>query len=149
FSELAQGRAPSSAVVLAVDLCFLVVFFVMTYAFGFASKLLFVFLLDIDVLYVFRIVRELTHTTLLNLPIAVAVVVLMGIALYIAFGLVLANAAGRALLPIAGPLFRARALEAPVAQAPRPDLSAARHGYGPADDTQRIPFSRPISASPN
>src|SRR5262249_10974012 len=55
LSELAQGRVPSSVVVLAVDVCFLLVFFVMTYAFGFASKLLFAFLADILVLYALRI----------------------------------------------------------------------------------------------
>ena len=105
LSELAQGRVPSSVVILSVDLCFLVVFLVLTYAFGFFSKLLFVFLLDIDLLYVLRIVREVSHAPSLGLPIALVTVALMAIALYIAFALVLTNASGRALLPIGGPLF--------------------------------------------
>lgn len=124
LTELSQGRVPSSAVVLAVDACFLVVFFVMTYAFGFFSKLLFVFLVDIDLLYVFRIAREVTHIQALGLPIALATIALMAIALYIAFALVLTNASGRALLPIGGPLFRAgplatvTAVSGPPASAP-------------------------------
>lgn len=109
LSELSQGRVPSSAVILAVDLCFLVVFLVMTYAFGYFSKLLFVFLLDIDLLYILRIVREVAHVQALALPIALVTVALMGIALYIAFALVLTNASGKALLPIGGPLFGAAA----------------------------------------
>jgi succinate-acetate transporter protein len=103
--ELSEGRVPSSAVILSVDACFFVIFIVMTFAFGYFSRLLLVFLLDIDVLYVFRIARELTHIQALGLPIAGATVVLMLIALYIAFALVLANASGRALLPIGGPVF--------------------------------------------
>jgi succinate-acetate transporter protein len=120
LTELSQGRVPSSAVILAVDVCFLVVFLVMTYAFGFFSKLLFVFLLDIDVLYALRIVREVAHVQALAIPIALATVVLMALALYIAFALVFVNAAGRALLPMGGPLFRAGpvAAQAPAQPAP-------------------------------
>lgn len=109
LSELAQGRVPSSAVVLAVDACFLVVFLVITYAFGYFSKLLFVFLLDIDLLYMLRIGREVAHAPSLGLPIAIVTVALMAIALYIAFALVLTNASGRALLPLGGPLYGAGA----------------------------------------
>lgn len=104
---LAGGAAPSGAVILAVDACFLLIFVVMTYAFGFFSRLLFVFLLDIDVLYLLRIAKELLHSPSLALPIALSTVVLMFIALYIAFSLVLANASGRVILPIGAPLFKA------------------------------------------
>lgn len=107
FRELSEGRVPSSTVVLSVDICFLVIFVVMTFAFGFFSRLLLVFLLDIDVLYVLRIAKELTHVQALGLPMAGATVILMGIALYIAFALVLVNASGRAILPIGGPVFTA------------------------------------------
>lgn len=104
---LAGGAAPSTTVVLAVDACFLLVFLVMTYAFGFFSRLLFVFLLDIDLLYALRIAKEVFHAPGLGIFVALATVVLMAIALYIAFSLVLANAAGRVILPIGGPLFKA------------------------------------------
>jgi uncharacterized protein len=105
FKELSEGRVPSSAVILAVDACFLIIFVVMTFAFGFFSRLLLVFLLDIDLLYICRIARELTHIQALGLPIAGLTVLLMFIALYIAFALVLANASGRSILPIGGPVF--------------------------------------------
>ncbi|MCW5835565.1 MAG: GPR1/FUN34/YaaH family transporter [Labilithrix sp.] len=114
--EIAEGRVPSSAVVLSVDACFLLIFLVMTYAFGFFSRLLLVFLLDIDLLYVARIARELTHLQELGLVVAAATVILMLIALYIAFALVLVNASGRSILPIGGPLFKAT--PPPAANAP-------------------------------
>lgn len=104
---LANGKAPNSGIILAVDCAFLLIFVVMTYAFGFFSKLLLVFLLDIDLLYSMRIARELTHTTALSMPIALSTVALMFIALYIALALVLANASQRQILPIGGPLFKA------------------------------------------
>jgi succinate-acetate transporter protein len=112
LSELSQGRVPSSSIILAVDVCFLLVFFVMTYAFGFFSRLLFVFLLDIDLLYILRITKEVLHVPALGLGIALSTVALMGISLYIAFSLVLANASGRMILPIGGPIFTPKAPEA-------------------------------------
>ncbi len=103
--QMAEGRLPNPAVVLSVDITFLVIFLVMTVAFGYFSKTLFVFLLDIDALYVLRIAKEVFHAPALALPIALATVALMAIALYIAFALVLNPVAGRAVFPIAGPLF--------------------------------------------
>lgn len=104
--QYAEGKAPSETVLLSIDLCFIIIFVVMTYAFGFFSRLLFAFLLDIDLLYVFRITKALTHMKELAMPIALATVVLMLLALYIAFALVLSNAAGKPILPIGGPLFK-------------------------------------------
>jgi succinate-acetate transporter protein len=106
LSQLAEGHPPTESVVLAVDVTFLIIFLVMTVAFGFFSKLLFVFLVDIVVLYGLRIARAVLHMPSLGLPIAGATVALMGISLYIAFSLVLANASGRVILPIGGPLFK-------------------------------------------
>src|SRR5688572_24588933 len=51
FRELAEGRAASSTIILSVDACFLLIFLVMTVAFGYFSRLLMLFLVDIDVLY--------------------------------------------------------------------------------------------------
>jgi succinate-acetate transporter protein len=107
MKELSEGRIPSSHVILSIDICFLVIFVVMTYAFGFFSRLLLAFLVDIDALYIFRIAREVLHMQALALPIAFATVVLMLLALYIAFALVLVNAAGRQILPIGTPVFTA------------------------------------------
>jgi succinate-acetate transporter protein len=125
LSELSQGRVPSSAVILAVDASFLLIFVFMTYAFGFFSKLLFVFLLDIDALYILRITRELTHIPSLGLAIAGATVALMFLALYIAVSLVLGNASGRIILPIGGPIFTATPAPAPVSAVPHSADSSA------------------------
>ncbi|MBI2377985.1 MAG: hypothetical protein HYV07_28540 [Deltaproteobacteria bacterium] len=107
LTELAAGRPVNASVVLAVDSCFLLIFLVMTLAFGYFSKLLFLFLLDIDLLYVLRIARELFHAQALALPIGLATVALMAISLYIAFAMVLNPTVGRPVLPIPGPLFKA------------------------------------------
>lgn len=102
---LVNGKPPSGTVVLAIDMCFLVIFFAMTYAFAFYSKLLVLFLVDIDVIYILRITRELTHAqAALAMPVAIATVVLMVIALYIAVALVLVNASGKSVLPLGGPM---------------------------------------------
>lgn len=133
LSELSQGRVPSSSVILAVDCSFLLIFVFMTYAFGFFSKLLFVFLLDIDLLYVLRIARELTHVPALGLAIAGATVALMALALYIAFSLVLGNASGRVILPIGGPVFQATLPTGAAAP------STPRSPESSADTTARLP----------
>jgi succinate-acetate transporter protein len=112
---LANGKMPSAAISLSVDLCFILIFVAMTYAFAFYSKLLVVFLLDIDVLYGLRIVRELAHMPALGLPIAIASTLLMFLALYIAVALVLVNASGKSMLPMGGPMLGPNAGGAPVA----------------------------------
>ncbi len=102
--ELAAGHAPDPAVVLSVDVCFLVVFVVVTYAFAFVSKLLVAFLADIDLLYALRIAKALTHNKELGLGIAVCTVALAGIALWLAFAEIVNPLAGRAVFRVPGPL---------------------------------------------
>ena len=122
LSSLASGHKVNSTIILAVDLCFLLIFLVMTYAFGFFSKLLFAFLAVIDVLYLCRIGKEVLHAqAAFALPIALSTVALMAIALYIAFAMVLNPTAGRVILPIPGPLFAPQLpAAAPVAVSPQP-----------------------------
>ncbi|MDB4944903.1 MAG: hypothetical protein JWP97_4437 [Labilithrix sp.] len=102
---LASGKPASSTVILAVDSCFVLIFFAMTYAFAFFARALVLFLLDIDALYVMRIAREVLHVQV-GTGIAVATVLLLGMALYIAISLVLVNAAGKSLLPLGPPLLK-------------------------------------------
>jgi succinate-acetate transporter protein len=114
LSEASQGRATDPTVGVFVDVTFLVIFVVLTYAFAFYSKLLFVFLLDIDVLYVLRIARHMlgpTHAMAgaLGTGIGIATVALMGIALYVSFALLVNPAAGRAVFPAGGPLLTPKA----------------------------------------
>ena len=111
LSELAQGRVPDGVVVFSVDICFLVIFLVLTYAFGFFSKLLLVFLADIDLLYGLRIVRELTHAHAsreLGVAIAACTAALALIALWIAFALLVNPTAGREVFKLPGPAFTPR-----------------------------------------
>jgi uncharacterized protein len=109
LDQAAQGKAVDGSIGFAVDLTFIVIFLVLTYAFGFFSKLLFVFLLDIDLLYVLRIAKHLAPSLAapLGLGVGIATVALAGIAIYIALAMLLNPAAGRPILPIAGPLFKA------------------------------------------
>lgn len=126
LSGLAEGRVPDPTVILCVDATFLIIFLVLTYAFGFHSKLLVAFLLDIDALYVARILRELTHAAALSWVVACATVVLMAIALWLAFALLVNPTAGRAVFAVPGPLFAPP--PAPVesrADAPDADSSLA------------------------
>lgn len=110
LSEASQGRLTDPSVGFAVDLTFIVIFVVLTYAFGFYSKLLFFFLLDIDALYLLRIVRHLVghgHAMYptLGIGVAIATLLLMALALYISFALLVNPAAGRAVFPTSGPMF--------------------------------------------
>ena len=105
LSNLGEGKLPDPHVGLSIDICFLIIFAVLTFAFGFYSKLLFAFLLDIDVLFLFRIMKEVFHAPALGLPIALATVALAGIALYLAFAILVNHAAGRTVFAIPGPLF--------------------------------------------
>ncbi len=112
LDEVAQGHVPDPTVVLSVDVTFLVIFLVLTYAFGFFSKLLFVFMLDIDLLYVLRIARhwaEGSTNATLGMGVGVATIALAGLALYIAFALLVNPAAGRAVFPTSGPMFTPKA----------------------------------------
>jgi succinate-acetate transporter protein len=108
LTELSQGKLPDASVVLSVDVCFLVIFVVLTYAFGFFSKLLLVFLVDIDLLYALRIARELTHVASLGLAIAACTAALALIALWIAFALLVNPTAGREVFKMPGPAFAPR-----------------------------------------
>ena len=71
-----------------------------------------VFRVDIDLLYVLRIARHFTDpgsdgNKLLGTGVGVATVALMVLALYIAFVLLVNPAAGRAVFPTSGPMFKA------------------------------------------
>ncbi|NMB75624.1 MAG: hypothetical protein GYA21_10905 [Myxococcales bacterium] len=106
LSGLAEGRAPDHGVLLAADACALVIFVVFTYGFGFFSKLLFLFLLDIDLLYLGKVINGATGTAALNLPIAVFTVALGVLSLYIAFAMLINPVANRRVFPVPGPAYR-------------------------------------------
>lgn len=105
--SVANGQVPDHTTGLATEVVLLVIFLVLTYGFGFFAKLLFFFLLDVDLLFVFRIVRSATGTHAMDLPIALATVALLVISLWLAFGSLLNPLAGKVLFPVGGPLFAA------------------------------------------
>lgn len=107
---LAAGTAPDHGVLLATDAVFLVIFVVFTYGFGFYSKLLFVFLLDIDLLFAFKLAKAgVGLAAVFDVLIAVCTVALALLSLWIAFALLINPTSGRALFKVGGPLFAAPA----------------------------------------
>lgn len=106
LAGMAEGKLPDPHVVLSVDICFLIIFVVLTYAFGFFSKLLVAFLVDIDLLYLFRILREVLHDQkTFTIPVAICTIVLAFIALWLSFAILVNSSAGRPVFPMPGPLF--------------------------------------------
>jgi len=109
LDQASQGKMVDPTVGVAVDVAFIVIFVVLTYAFGFFSKLLFAFLLDIDLLFLLRIAKHFAGPDAqhgLGLGVGLATVALAAIALYIALGMLVNPAAGRTVLPMGGPLYR-------------------------------------------
>lgn len=106
LNAIAGGVMPDHAVLLSADICFLLIFAAMTYGFGFFSGLLFLFLLVIDLMYVFKIIAGLTGTAALGLPIAALTILLGLLALWIAFALLLNPVTGRRLFWFPGPVFK-------------------------------------------
>jgi succinate-acetate transporter protein len=104
---LAGTMMPDHTILLATDVVSLLIFLVITYGFGFFSKLLAVFLLDIDLLYACKVYKGFFPTQALNIPIAVLTVALGGIALWIAFATLINPTANRPVFRIPGPLFHA------------------------------------------
>jgi uncharacterized protein len=103
---LSRGQVPDAGVVFAVDVCFLIIFLVFTYGFGFFSWLLMAFLIDIDVLYIARVAKHLGGGDWLGTVIAVCTVALGAISLWIAFALLINPVAGRTWFAFPGPVFR-------------------------------------------
>jgi succinate-acetate transporter protein len=109
LSSLAKGSVPDHVIIQATEVASLVIFLVLTYGFGFFSKLLFAFLLDIDLLYACKVANTLAGTRAFDVPIAVLTVGLGVLSLWIAFALLVNPTAGRSVFPIAGPMFFAPA----------------------------------------
>lgn len=105
--SLAHGQVPDHSVILAVEAASLVLFVPLTYAFGFHSKLLFAFLLDIDLIYVAKLLKGYAHVPGMDLPIAFLTVGLGAIALWLALAMLVNPTAKKQIFPIPGPLFGA------------------------------------------
>jgi len=108
LERLAAGVVPDHTVISAVDAAFLLVFLVMTCGFGFFSRSLLLLLVDIDLIYAFRLANALFATQVFAIPIGVTVVVLALLSLWIAFGVLLNPVAGRNVFPLGGPVWTPR-----------------------------------------
>ncbi|HNX50412.1 MAG TPA: hypothetical protein PLS53_18705 [Thermoanaerobaculaceae bacterium] len=106
---LSRGVVPDGGVIFAVDVCFLAIFLVFSYGFGFYSTLLFAFLVDIDVLYAAKVAKHLTGAHWLDPVVGLCTVGLALISLWIAFALLINPTAGRRVFAFPGPLLRAQA----------------------------------------
>lgn len=104
--SIAHGVVPEHQILLATEAASLLLFIPLTYAFGHYSGLLFAFLLDIDVLYGFKLLAGYGHVDGTAIPIALCTVALGVIALWIAVAMLVNPVAGRKVLPMPGPLFR-------------------------------------------
>ncbi|MEW6335909.1 MAG: acetate uptake transporter family protein [Acidobacteriota bacterium] len=107
LDSLSRGFVPDGGIVVAAEVCFLIVFLVFTWGFGFYSTLLFAFLLDIDVLYIARLANSVLHTRAFDPVVAVCTVGLGAISLWIAFALLINPTAGRVVFTLGRPLFAA------------------------------------------
>jgi uncharacterized protein len=112
LNAAAGGTLPDHNIVLAVDIAMLIVFCVFTYGFGFFSKLLFLFLLDIDLLYVARVVKALLFKAgvlgalrACDWAMVLFTAGLGLIALWLAFGALINMTVGKQLFKIPGPMF--------------------------------------------
>jgi succinate-acetate transporter protein len=125
--SLAKGFVPDPTVIFATEVCFLVIFVLISWGFGHFSSLLFVFLLDIDLLYVLKVAGHLLDTRAFAIPIALLTVGLAIIALWIAFALLLNPVTGRRIFTLGTPVFRSAA-KPPVDLSVRTALVATLYG---------------------
>jgi uncharacterized protein len=108
FDGLSRGQMVDPTIVLAVDVCFMIIFVAFTYGFGFFSSLLMAFLIDIDVLYLARIARHFGGGEWLAAVIGLCTVALGAISLWIAFAELINPVAGRPIFAFPGPVFKPR-----------------------------------------
>ncbi len=105
FWSAAHGEVASHSIVLAVEVTMFFTFLVLTYGFGFFSSMLFFFLLDIDFLYLCKVLKALSGSPAFNTPIAVLTVILGVIAMWIALGSLINPVAKKEIFKIGGPMF--------------------------------------------
>jgi succinate-acetate transporter protein len=126
--SLSKGFVPDPAVVFATEVAFLVIFVLISWGFGHFSSLLFVFLLDIDLIYAFKVAGHLLETKAFAIPIALLTIGLAALSLWIAFALLLNPVTGRRIFPLGTPVFRSVA-KPPVDLSVRTALVATLYSH--------------------
>lgn len=107
LSGLAYGFVPDHQVIFATEVLLLIVFSVLTWGFGYFSSLLFFFLLDIDLIYVCKLIQGISGSHALDPIIATATVAMGLIGLWLALAGLMNPVVGRAVFPVGRPLFSA------------------------------------------
>ena len=100
------GILPDPAIALAMDVTLLAVFVILTYAHGFFSSLLFLFLADITLMFIVRILKLLTSLPGLDAGLGILTIVMIVLSLWLAFGTLMNPLVGRNLFHVGKPLFR-------------------------------------------
>ena len=101
----ASGMIMSHGIKIALEITLLLILVPLTFGFGYFSKLMFWFLVDIDLLFLCKILAVVFHTKIFTYPIAVFTILLGLIAIWIALATVINPLAGRQVFRVAGPLF--------------------------------------------
>jgi hypothetical protein len=84
----------------------MIIFVFLTYGFGFFSKALFVFLLDIDLLFACKLIKGFTGTGFFDFPIAIFTLFLGLIGLWLALGGLINPITGVEFFPVGKPVFQ-------------------------------------------
>lgn len=92
-------------IILATEIILLAVFIFLTYGFGFFSKGLFFFLLDIDLMYIFKLLFGFTGNKIFALPIAITTVLLGLIGLWLALAGLMNPLTGKEMFKVGRPFF--------------------------------------------
>jgi hypothetical protein len=101
----ASGFLMDHSIKIAMEVAVLIILIPLTFGFGYFSKLMFWFLVDIDVLFVCKILAAITKSTAFALPIAVLTLMLGIIAIWIALATIINPLVGKQVFRVAGPLF--------------------------------------------
>ncbi len=105
LSSLGKGLIPDHSIILAMEITLFIVLSILTYAFGLFSSTLFAFLFTIDLLFVVRIIKTITNNMALMPLVGLLTLVMIVIALWLSFGMLVNPYAGKSIFPIGGPLY--------------------------------------------
>lgn len=103
---LTEGVIPDPAIALAMDTTLLIVFLAFTYAHGFFSSVLFLFLVDITLVFVVRILKILTGFHAGDPILGVLTIAMIALALWICFGMLMNPLMGKAVFGVGKPIFK-------------------------------------------
>ena len=92
-------------IILATEVVLMAIFIFLTYGFGFFSKALFFFLLDIDLLFICKLAKGFSKSHIFDMPIAIFTIILGLIGLWLALGGLINPITGKEFFPVGRPVF--------------------------------------------